>query len=214
MDQRELIRAVNEVDPATLKKVKAIADFRLGSHHNKNGLSTDEQLFYQSILTILAQNNAGFAEQSDISQLTRLPGFNVDELRAAQRAVDALYERSFSPGTLSKAKFYRLVAACAFKWITAQPKRRHALNRAREMLHDRQRGGGSRDAELESVLKHMVKVFSEETVSINRSVKGMITALQSADVLLEEAFPGYLQSGLLRMILQRGNDKAVLEAVE
>lgn len=215
MEPRELIRAVNDADNDTLKKIKAVVDFRIGNERNGGkGLSTEERLFYQSIVTTLAQHQAGFATYEDADNATRLPGFNLDSLRSAKQVVDSIYEQSLGPNTLSKAKFYRLSSACAYKWITAQQDRRAVLNRTKKVLDEKRKEGTGGDDEAVAALRQVVKVFSPETASVNRSVKGMLLALESADTVLEEAFPGYIKSGLLRMILARGSNSAAQEAVD
>lgn len=207
MDEKELIRAVNSAALGTLKKIRAIADFRLGNEgfqgtRASRGLNTDEQLFYSAIVTTLARHHAGFAEFADAEKCTRLPGFDREELRAAYQVVDRIYTQSFSETTLSRAKFYRLLAACAYKWLQTNQERRNAVRYARRALQNSP-GPQNSDDERDRALRYLISVCARDTVPLNRSVKGMIKALQAADTILEESFPGYMQSGLLRMIVER-----------
>lgn len=203
MDEKELIRAVSAADQATLKKVKAVVDFRVSDKDTRGGkgMDSEERQFYNAIVKTLARNNAGFANYEDAEHGTRLPGFNLQELREAKEAVDQVYSQSFGDSTLTRERFYRLMASCAFRSIEDQQKRRYALDHAKRVLSDH-----NPDKEVAKALRHLIDVFSRETLTINRSVKGMLAVLKYADDVLDEAFPGYARSGLLQMIVRRYAD--------
>jgi len=201
MEPKELIRAVNETDEQTLRKIKTVADFRLEST-NLTRPDQQDRTFYSAIVNVLAQNCAGMATHSAADSALPLPGYDVAALKSARAAVDAIYPQTMSRNSLTVNKFYRFVATCAYRYITQQHESRYVVADLRDALANVDPQQSEEVDQVVSKARKLIASVENDQISANRSVKGMLTVLQSPQMILEDAFPGYVKSGLLGMVVR------------
>jgi len=201
-----LVHQLATMNYQQLKKVKFIVDSKIKDCDFV--LDADQRVFYSEIIKVLKQNNIPYiANKEGETAIPRLRGFNPDDFINAYDKVTGLSREAKISGTVQKMWFYRLCVQCVMDFLKLH-KRNYCLQTFVEAYNDLQKffNDFDSDDEMDSLSEILGKLeivnrLLPNSLNYSLGIKGLLAGFDHLEEAIDHSFPGYIESGLLPVIV-------------